>query len=40
MDARQEAYDTIRDIPIVGDAMTVKQHFDFFSRFRKKKDWY
>ena len=36
--ARQEAYDKVRDIPGVGDAMTVKQHFDFFSRFKKKKD--
>ena len=38
MEARQEAYDTVRDIPVIGDAMTVKQHFDLFSRFRKKKD--
>lgn len=35
--ARQEAYDKVRDIPVIGDAMTVKQHFDFFSRFKKKK---
>jgi len=34
--ARQEAYDKARDIPIVGEAMSVKQHFDFFNRFRKK----
>jgi len=34
--ARQDAYNKARDIPIVGDAMTAKQHFDFFSRFRKK----
>ena len=38
MEARQEAYDTVRDIPVIGDAMTVKWHFDLFSRFRKKKD--
>ncbi len=36
--ARQEAYDKVRDIPGVGDALTVKQHFDFFSRFKKNKD--
>ena len=35
--ARQEAYDQARDIPVVGEVMTAKQHFDFFSRFRKKK---
>ena len=34
----QAAYDKVRDIPGVGDAMTIKQHVDFFSRFRKKKD--
>ena len=34
--ARQDAYDKARDIPIVGEAMSVKQHFDFFNRFRKK----
>lgn len=34
--ARQEAYDAARDMPIIGDAMTAKQHFDFFDRFRKK----
>ena len=34
--ARQEAYDKVRDIPVVGEAMSVKQHFDFFNRFRKK----
>ena len=36
--ARQEAYDKVRDIPVVGEAMTAKQHFDFFNRFRKKDD--
>ena len=35
--ARQDAYDVARDIPVLKDAMTAKQHFDFFSRFRKKK---
>lgn len=40
--ARQEAYDQARDIPIVGDVMNIKQHIDFFSRFKnlikKRKD--
>ena len=36
--ARQEAYDVARDIPGLGQAMTAKQHMDFFGRFRKKKD--
>lgn len=40
--ARQEVYDQARDIPIVGDVMNIKQHIDFFSRFKnlrkKKKD--
>ncbi|MBQ8992355.1 hypothetical protein IJ090_02915 [Candidatus Saccharibacteria bacterium] len=34
----QAATDKLRDIPVVGDAMTVKQHLDFFSRFKKPKD--
>lgn len=34
----QKAYDAARDIPGVGDAMSVKQHLDFFGRFRKKED--
>ena len=33
---RQDAYNKARDIPVLGDAMTVKQHFDLFGRFRKK----
>lgn len=36
--AYQETYDKARDIPGVGEALNVKQHFDFFSRFKKKKD--
>ena len=35
---RQDVYDTARDVPILGEAMTAKQHYDFFSRFKKKKD--
>lgn len=34
--ARQDAYNAARDVPILGEAMTAKQHFDLFSRFRKK----
>ncbi|MBR3366000.1 hypothetical protein IKG48_02685 [Candidatus Saccharibacteria bacterium] len=34
----QAAYNKARDIPGVGEAMSVKQHFDFFSRFKKHKD--
>lgn len=34
--ARQDAYNAARDVPILGEAMTAKQHFDFFDRFRKK----
>ena len=36
--ARQEAYDKARDIPVVGEALEVKQYADFFGRFRRKKD--
>ena len=35
---RQDTYNKARDIPVIGEAMTAKQHFDFFSRFKKKKD--
>ena len=34
----RDAYDKIRDIPVVGDAINIKQKIDFFSRFKKKKD--
>lgn len=37
-EAYQETYDKVRDIPIVGDVLNVKQHIDFFSKFKKKKD--
>ena len=37
-EAYQQTYDKARDIPIVGEAMNIKQHIDFFSRFKKKKD--
>lgn len=35
--ARQQAYDKARNTPIVGDIMTIKQHVDFFSRFKNLK---
>ena len=34
--ARQDAYDKARDVPVLGEVMTAKQHIDFFGRFRKK----
>lgn len=34
--ARQDAYDKVRDVPIIGEALTAKQHFDLFNKFRKK----
>jgi hypothetical protein len=37
--ARQEVYDKARDVPILGEAMNVKQHMDFFGGlFGKNKD--
>jgi hypothetical protein len=35
--ARQDIEDAARRTPVLGDAMTVKQHFDLFSRFKKNK---
>lgn len=35
--ARQEAYETVRDMPVVGDIMQAKQTMDLFGRFKKKK---
>lgn len=32
----QAAYDAARDIPVVGEALNVKQQIDFLSRFKKK----
>ena len=34
----QKAYDAARDIPGVGEALNIKQHVDFFSRFKKPKE--
>ena len=36
--AYQATYDAARDVPVLGEVMTAKQHFDFFSRFKKKKN--
>jgi len=37
-EAYQETYDKARDIPVVGEAMDLKNKFDLFSRFKKNKD--
>ena len=34
----QKAYDKVRDIPVVGNVLDVKQKVGFFSRFKKNKD--
>lgn len=34
---RQEAYETARDMPVIGDILNVKQHVDLFNKFKKKK---
>ena len=34
--ARQDVYNKARSVPVLGDAMTVKQHMDLFGKFRKK----
>lgn len=36
--AREKMESEMRSTPIIGDAMEVKQHIDFFGKFRKKKD--
>lgn len=35
---KEEAASKARSTPIIGDIMEAKQHYDFFSRFKKKKD--
>lgn len=35
--ARQEAYDTARNMPVIGEVLEAKQYIDFFGRFKKKK---
>lgn len=37
-ETREKIESGLRGTPVVGDVMTAKQHFDFFNRFRKKKD--
>ena len=32
--ATQEVFDKARDIPVVGEVLNVKQHIDFFSKFK------
>jgi hypothetical protein len=36
--AREDTERVARGLPVIGDAMTAKQHFDLFSKFRRKKD--
>ena len=35
---REQVESGLRNTPIIGDVMEAKQHFDLFSRFKKKKD--
>ena len=37
-ETREQVESELRNTPVIGDVMTAKQHFDFFSRFKKKKD--
>ena len=32
----QKVYDEARDIPVVGEALGIKQHLDFLNKFRRK----
>lgn len=34
----RETHDKVRDIPVVGEAMDLKNKFDLFSRFKRNKD--
>lgn len=34
----QEIYDKVSDVPGVSTVLSAKQHFDFFSKFKKRKD--
>lgn len=36
--AREKFESEMRSTPVIGDAMEIKQHMDFFGRFKKKKD--
>lgn len=35
--ARERVESEMRSTPIIGDAMEIKQHMDFFGRFKRKK---
>lgn len=37
-EVHREAYDKARDIPVVGEAMDLKNKFDLLRRFKKNKD--
>ena len=32
----QKVYDEVRDVPVVGEALGIKQHLDFLNKFRRK----
>ena len=36
--ARSQIDSALLDTPVIGDAINIKHKFDFFSRFKKKKD--
>ncbi len=36
--ARQDMYNAARSVPGLGDAMTAKQHYDFLTSLKRKKD--
>ena len=35
---RQETYNATRNMPVIGEILEAKQYYDFFSRFKKKKN--
>ncbi len=36
--AREKVESEMRSAPVIGDALEIKQHMDFFGRFKRKKD--
>lgn len=38
INAREGVERELRNVPIVGDVMTAKQHFALFNKFKKNKD--
>ena len=35
---RQETYNVTRNMPIIGDILTAKQHIDLFNKFKRRKE--